>query len=102
MVDAILVDHEFYRHFQPVTALFAVRRKRCRLGIEIISNAVITILTRKGGGGWAGGGGRVPAPSPPPPFPVLVSRADSGKCFNLAFRLALLVTTGKHSKCPTP
>src|ERR1039458_3738496 len=51
-LNAMLFHHPFNRHFQPVTTLFPIRRKRSELKLaNSISNAVITILTRKGGGG---------------------------------------------------
>jgi hypothetical protein len=45
----MLFHHPFNRHFQSVTAFLPVRRKRSGLKLaNLISNAIITILTRKG------------------------------------------------------
>src|ERR1019366_1044895 len=42
--NAMLFHHPFNRHFQPVTTLFPIRRKRSELKLaNSISNAVITI-----------------------------------------------------------
>src|SRR5665213_2160622 len=96
MVDPVFVHHPINRHFQPVTALFTVRRERGAFPIGILANAVITILTRKGSGR-----ARAPRGHICRPFRVRVSLADSGKLFNLAFRLAALIPTAKQISNPT-
>jgi hypothetical protein len=51
MLNAILFDHPLNRHFQSVTAFLSVRRQHSGLKqANPISNALITILTRKGRG----------------------------------------------------